>query len=449
LSEVRGRFCSFEVPEAWLPDPPCGAGEPLPGDERATVLAFERFLPRPSSPAEAARELLRGLPDLFEECQLLSQGPAVLAEGREGFALAFRYRDEEGDLRRQRRVYSTSGLYVCELVAELPDGSTSCPEHWLDAIVGSLRLRGVEFCAGARPLDLGRLDEPVGDAGGPRQDYPFLGRSLVVPTGWEVADGGDGVLVRGRGAELGVQRVMGCDGDASEWFAARMAEAATTGELVLGSSQWEDDAGRELASILLDDRTRRTWQSGARRQSLEVFTGEPVPAVFRLMAEPARMDEARPALLALIGASRPLPPEQWRTRAAEGWLDLVLAGGWHNPARGAYLLIADRVVTLSLLAQPTPSPLAVLAGALQRGARQGLSRLDEETAARGPLRGIEALSVRLTGVGHMGDAVVVQGLWLVAGDVLYTCLTQGADLDLVDRMQADAAAGLRLPGMEH
>ena len=169
--------------------------------------------------------------------------------------------------------------------------------------------------------------------------------------------------------------------------------------------------------------------------------------MFRLVAEPDRLEEARPALLTLLGASRPLPPEQWRTRAAEGWLDLTLAGGWHNPARGAYLLVADRVVTLSLLAQPTPSPLAVLADALQRGARQGLVRVDEETAAGGPIREIEALSVRLKGFGHMGVPVLVQGLWLVAGDVLYTCLTQGGDFDVVDRVQADAAAGLRLPRM--
>lgn len=448
MSEIRGRFCSFEVPEGWRPEPPCGAGEPLPDGERATVVVFERFLPSPAGPAEAARELLRGLPDLFDECQLLSEGPIALDEGREGFALAFRHRDEDGDLRRQWRVYTTSGPYACELVAELPDGSTSCPDRLLDAIVGSLRLRGVEFCAGASALRAEHLARPGGDSDEPRQDYPFLGRSLVMPAGWEVADGGDGVLLRGPGAELGVQRVMGCDGDASEWFAARVAEAATSGELVLESRQWEDSEGRELAALLLDDRTRRTWSTGARRKSLEVFVGEPVPAVFRLVAEPARLEEARPALFALLGGSRALPGERWRTRAAEGWVRLVLEGPWHNPARGAYLLMAERVVTLSLLAQPSPSPLGVLAGALQRGARQGLGRLDEETAARGPLRGIEAFSVRLRGVGHMGDAVVVQGLWLVAGDVLYTCLTQGADLDLVDRVQAEVAAGLRLPGME-
>lgn len=448
MSEIRGRFCSFEVPEAWLPEPPCGAGEPRPADERATVLAFERFLARPSSPAEAARELLRGLPDLFEECQLLGQGPIAMAEGRVGFALAFRYRDEDGDLRRQRRIYATSGPYVCELVAELPDGSTSCPEHWLDAIVGSLRLRGVEFCAGARPLRLARLQAPVGDVGELRQDSPFLGRSLVVPPGWEVADGGDGVLVRGPGAELGVQRVMGSDGDASEWFAARMGEAATTGELVLGSRQWEDDVGGELAALLLDDRTRRTWQSGAGRQSLEIFSGEPLPAVFRLVAEPARADEACPALLALLGGCRPLPPERWRTRAAEGWVHLVLDGGWHNPARGAYLLAAEKVVTLSLLAQPSPSPLGVLAEALLGNARQSLERIDDEKANRGPLRGIEALSVRLTGRGPMGGPARVRGLWLVADQILYSCLVQGADPDVVDNVQAGVARGLRLPGME-
>ena len=55
--------------------------------------------------------------------------------------------------------------------------------------------------------------------------------------------------------------------------------------------------------------------------------------------------------------------------------------------------------------------------------------------------------MRLKGVGHMGVPVVVQGLWLVAGGVLYTCLTQGGDFDVVDKVQADAAAGLRLPGM--
>lgn len=448
MSEVRGRFCSFEVPDEWRAEPPCGAGEPLPEGERATVVVFERFLPGPAGPADAARELLRGLPDLFDECQLLGQGSIALAEGREGFTLAFRFRDEDGDLKRQQRVYTTSGPYACELVAELPDGSTSCPDRLLDAIVGSLRLRGVEFCAGASTLRAGPLASSGSDADVPRQDYPFLGRSLVLPAGWEVADGGDGVLLRGLGAELGVQRVMGCDGDASEWFAARMAEAAASGELVLESKQWEDSEGRELAALLLDDRTRRSWSTGARRQSLEVFAGDPVPAVFRLVAEPARLEETRPALFALLEASLALPGEQWRTRAAESWVRLVLEGPWHSPARGAYLLMADRVVTLSLLAQPSPSPLGVLADALQRGARQGLRRIDEETATSGLLRGIDALSVRMRGVGHMGDAVVVQGLWLVAGDVLYTCLAQGADLDTVDRVQADVAAGLRLPGME-
>lgn len=448
MSEVRGRFCSFEVPEGWLPEPPCGAGEPLPVDERATVLAFERFLPSPSSPAEAAREFLRGLPDLFEECRLERQAPVTLAEGREGFALAFRYRDEDGDLRLQRRVYVTSGPYVCELVTGLPDGSASCPDRTIDSIVGSLRLRGVDFCAGANPLALGPRGTSAGATGGQRQGVPFLGRELTVPTGWEVADGGDGALFRARGAELAVHRVMACDGDVGEWFAARMAAAARDGELVLESGQCEDDEGQELAALLLDDRTRRTWQSGARRQVFEVFSGEPVPAVFRLSVEPARLEESRPILLTLVVGSRPLPVESWRMRAAERWLRLVLEGPWLNPAPGAYLLVAERVVTLSLLAQSSPSPLGVLAEALLGNARQNLVRIGEEKLSRGPLCGVDALSVCLTGRGFMSGPTRVRGLWWVADQALYSCLVQGGDLDVVDKVQADLVAGLRLPGAE-
>ncbi len=420
----------------------------MAADERATVLAFERFLPFPSSPAEAAREVLQGFPDLFEECWLERQGPVALAEGREGFGLALRYRDEDGDLRLQRRVYATSGPYVCELVAGLPDGSASCPDRLIDSIVGSLRLRGVEFCAGASPITFGPRGGSAGAPDGPRQDLPFLGRSLAVPTGWEVADGGDGALFRAHGAELAVQRVMACDGDVSEWVAARMGGAARDGELVLGSGQWEDDEGHTLAALLLDDRTRRTWQSGARRQVLEVFSGEPVPVVFRLSVEPARLEETRPTHLTLVAGNRPLPSECWRMRATEGWLRLVLDGPWHNPAPGAYLLVADRVVTLSVLAQPSPSSLGVLAEALLGNARQNLERIDEEKASRGPLRGVEALSVRLTGRGFMGGPTRVRGLWWVADQALYSCLVQGSDLDVVDKVQAEIAAGLRLPGVE-
>lgn len=436
------------MPDGWTTQPPCGAGEPLAEDERATAIVFERFLAVPASPAAAARELLRALPDVFDECVLLEQGPVRVADGREGFGLAVRYRDDDGDLRFRRHLVATAGPYVCELVVEHPEGSASCPEETVKAIAGSLRLVGVDFCASARALDRDWFRAPAEGGEDAPREFPFLGRSLPTPQGWTAAEGGDGASFRAPGVELGVRRVMASDGDAGEWLAGRMGEAAARSETVLASRQWEGEDGAELAGVLTDDRARLTWQSNVRRQVLEVFAGEPVPAVFRLAAEPQRLEEAAAALGSLLHGSVALPEERWRTRVAEPWVKLVLEGPWRNPALGAYVRVGEPVATLALLAQPSPSPLGVLADALVRGLRPSLEKVDDERSSRGPLRGVEALSVRVTGRGNLGSGTVVRGLWLVSEGTLYTTVLQGSSAELVDTLGSELGRGLDLPGME-
>lgn len=403
----------------------------------------------PEPAAAIVARVREAFADLFEGGEVLGERAQPVAGGFPGHRLAYTFRDDDFALRRHDWLVVTAGPYVCEVTVERPAGFEGCPDRLVDAILASLTLQGLYFCGAAVPLDLSTRLRDAAPAPGGRCGFPFLGRSLAMPGGWEREAAEDGLQLRHQEAELTVERVAASDGDATTWLDDRLRALARNEHRVLATGQWDDEEGGEWAALRFEERElSRTWQTGACRQVLEIYSGQPLPAVLRLRALPQRASALEPALLALAAGAAPLPEQEWRTRTAEPWLAMVLEGAWQHMDRGLYLCPAPPVTMLYVFAQPSPSTLGVLAEPLLENARQGFGEVRAEAHAQARLRGVPALSARIDGRDREGEPRHLRAAWLHPEGALYTCLVQSADANAADRVAAELVGGLRVSGME-
>jgi hypothetical protein len=220
MKRYESRYCTFGVPDDWVPQPPSGYAEPGDDEGRQSAQAVERWLreaPTAAAHAKWQQELLPALYPSFElvgegrfppaSAQLTAGGGPVRGgwtsrgtgggtagagaagserEAVDGSFLSFRYRNGDHEPTVARVIYLLRGPLACELT--LAAGITASPERerererlW-DAIAKTFTLRGVEFLS---RLDTGRQLFGEGPRAAPaaRQVVGSPGRQAATPAG--------------------------------------------------------------------------------------------------------------------------------------------------------------------------------------------------------------------------------------------------------------------------
>ncbi|HVR06581.1 MAG TPA: hypothetical protein VMW75_00915, partial [Thermoanaerobaculia bacterium] len=488
----ESRYCTFAVPDNWVPQPPFGYAEPGDDEGRLSAQALERWLPKATTAAAHAARLKELLPALYSAFELVGEGrfPAAAApspgavtarggwtskaaaaaagnpaaesgrEGGEGRFLTFKYRNGDHEAAIARVIYLLRGPLACELT--LSGSVAASPERdrerlW-DGIAKTFSLRGLELLS---RLELGRplFSEGLQAAilAGPRrqptamQKFPRAGVALPPPAGWEVAEEeGDAVLRRNE-AEIRLRRpvgVAGGDGNAGAWFAWRMRQLQDSAGLVLGCERGKL-AGVPYAAVLHDEKAQtRSWSTAAARRTLELFRGTQPPQWWALRAHESAMPDLRPVLEQLVAAAETLPPEEWQLKLAEPWIDFTLEGPWQAASPGLYATLTERQPLFahlasaeSKLALATLRPQAV--ASLRRGA--ALERVDAENEVLGEWRGYPALRYSLDGASRRAPAVSVRAVWLAPERRLYSLYVQGAGANVADPLFLGLLEAIRLP----
>jgi hypothetical protein len=444
-------FCSLGVPDDWVPAPPLGLEEPRrQREDRLSLQVAEIWVNPPVAANEYAQKQRDVLAQVYEDFQLVLEGPLSGTDPRSGAMLVFEYENEERLTSQEVRVFRVQGPQICTLTLLGPGGPSRSRDQVFDAIARSFEPRNADFFAKAEqtPL-LGGLDQgvpPPPDPTALRETFPRACVSIPVPRGWEARRERDGVVFGRTGAEIRLRRILENGGSPNLWFASRMKELRDTpGSLVFTWNQAPLQDGRRHAAILSDETARsRSWTTAATPRTLDVMIADQQPLAWTLRAPSSSFQDLQAVLQGLIAGTIFLDPSEWETCPPEEWIDVTLRGPWKAEGPGTYSLFDDGgALILQLNRAESHSSLDTLRPRLLESLRRALKvqRNTAEVETPGLFRGLEAL--RYAGKGRMA----VRAIWLRSGENLYSCTLIGSDPKRTDELFLQLVAGLRLPGM--
>lgn len=442
------RFCALSVPDDWVPVPPLGLGEPRRRERRLSLQVSEDWLRTPTAAADHARRQKELLSRVFEDFELLREGPFPDARSA-GYVVLFEYENEERLLSREMRIYRSQGLQVVSLTLLGEGGEDRVRDQIFDAVARSFESRGGEAFAKAerRPLLPGLEAEalPPADPTASRERFPRACISLGVPRGWEVLREEGLAVLKRSGAEIRLRRVLEHKNDAGIWFERKMKSLRDhPGSLVTAWSEGTLTGGRPYAAVLYDETGRtRSWNTAAVKRTLDVAIADRQLLEWSLQAPSSAFLDLQALLQGVIASTVFLDPAEWETCPVEPWLSLTLRGPWEAQGPGTYVHSEQADLLLQLGAVESHSPLETLRPRLLESLRRSykVQKSASEKESLGLYRGLEAL--RWSGQGKRW----VKGIWLRAEENLYSCVLQGRDAAKVDELLLQIVEGLRLPGM--
>ena len=452
MNRYESRYCTFVVPNDWVPLAPFGFAGPGDEDDRMTAQAMERWLEESPPAADYARRQAELLPALYDRFEILREGPYRSDGPGDGHFLAFRFRSEEGDRSLGKVIYLVQGPLVCDLTLTGLDGPDPDRDRLFEAIGKTFSLRGVDHLARLEkgPLlseDFRRPDVPAWP--GPRRKFPRACVSLPVPSGWEVADEDGQAVFRRGGVEIRLRRVLGSDGDVDDWFGERMKQLQETESLLLRSERGALERGDYAALLFEEKGASRRWNTAAVTRTLELFIGDEQPLLWTLHGKAEGFSQHLPLLEQLALAAEFLPPAEWETKLAEPWIDLTLKGPWRTEGPGVYVTQGSTLSFLYLNEQPNRKSMADLAPHLADSVRQGspLRVVRREKKTLGLWRGRDAFRYSSDGSDEAGEPRRLRVLWTTSGEALFTCLVQGSERRSTDSIFLRAIEGIK-PSMK-
>jgi hypothetical protein len=447
LKHYEFRFCALAVPDDWIPVPPLGLAEAQSGEERLSLMVSEQWLPEPVTAAEHGKQQAELLARVLDDFKLIASQPWL--DPRIGWTATFEYENEERLTSRETRMWRSQGPQLIGLTFLGPGGPNRSRDQVFEAIARSFELRGGEaFARLERTPLLAALESEIqtpADTAAVRERFPEVTISLVVPRGWEAAaEKGQAVLLRS-GVELRARRVLEHGNKADLWFERKMKQLRDSGSsLVMAWSQGTLPKGGPYAAVAYDETAlSRTWNTAAVQRSLEVAISGRQLVEWSIRCPSSSFRDAQAILQGVIASAESLDPSEWETCPPEPWLDLSLKGPWEAVGPGTYTRKDGGFVLLQLAAQESHSPLEALRPRLLEGLRRAAAvRRPTEKESTGLFRGLDAL--RWEGDGRMA----VRGIWVRTGDLLYSCVLNGADPHGTDELFKLLVSGLNPPGAQ-
>lgn len=455
MKRYESSICTFAVPGDWEAEPPFAFREPGEEGDRMGVQILERTLADMPSAATYAREQKPILAELYESFELLQEGPQRMEGPGEGYAIFFRYVDEEENPARGKMIFFTCGPLVCQLFLSGPDGDDPERDRLFESIAKTFAFRGAESLAGAKAGGLTsetlRISQAEAGKGwpGPWRKFPRCCVSTPLPIGWEVlTDERDDVLFRRGSAEIRLHRELGENNEADVWFAGRLKHLQATGDRLIGTEQGELERG-PFAAVLYEERGAvRTWKTAAVIQGLDLFLGDQQPLVWSLRAPESGLSDLRTFSESLIAATSFLDPSEWETRIAEPWVEYVLKGHWEPQGEGLYVQPEEDMAFVHLSRGSNNFTLDSLQPSILDSMHQGIDLMDgfSKSQVSGAWRGHDAFHYTLEGVDkESGTDVSVQTVWLSGNLFLYSIFVRSADALMTEGLSRGLLEGFRQP----
>lgn len=436
MNRYESRICTFAVPGDWVAEPPFAFREPGEEGDRMGAQILERTLAEMPSAATYAREQKPILAELYEGFELLQEGPQRIEGPGEGYAIFFRYVDEEENPARGKMIFLTCGPQVCQFFLSGPDGDDPERDRLFEAIGKTFAFRGAESLAGAKAGGLTSeiLRMPQAEAAkgwqGPWRKFPRCCVELPLPSGWEVAiDERDDVVFRRGNSEIRLHRELGENNEADVWFADRMRKLQEGGDRLIGSEQGELDERGPFAAVLYEERGAvRTWKTAAVMRGLELFVNDQQPLVWTLRVTVSELSGLRVFFESLVAAARFLDSSEWETRTVEPWLDCILIGPWTSQGGGVYARESVPPTILITAREANTIPLADLREPIARSIdhKSMLSRISSQEEGLGPVGRHEGFYIYREGYADTGLPASFRGTWIQAQGYLYSIVTVGA-----------------------
>jgi len=437
LNRYESRTCTFVAPSDWLAEPPYAFREKGEEGNRLGVQILERCLADMPAAASYARDQKPILAELYEGFELLQEGPQRLEGPGEGYAITFRFIDEDENPSRGKMIFFTCGPLVCQLFLSGPDGDDPERDRLFEAIAKTFAFRGAESLAGAKAggltSDVLRMDQAEAAKGwpGPWRKLPRCCVSVPLPIGWEVvSDERDDVLFRRGTAEIRLHRELGETNEADVWFADRLKRLQEEGDRLLGSKQGELDRGPFAAVLSEEGGAVRTWKTAAVRWRLDLFVGDQQALVWTLRAPEGGFTELRTFLESLAAAAVFLDPAEWETRVAEQWVEYVLKGHWEPQGPGLYANIQQLPLFVHLTLEPNTQVLDRLQSSILGSLRQGFPVREGamESSLAGTFKDHEMFSYSLDGRETESSSLIsIRATWMLKSQELYSVLVRGRD----------------------
>ncbi len=444
----ESRHCRFGAPDSWVYCPPFGLSEPGDDEDRLNAQVLERWMERPTTAADWARNELAVLPILLQEFDLEAERSLDVPSGS-GHALTFRFRNDDGDNACERRVYLTQGPLLCELTISAVERPPDQRNPLFDGITATFALQGTEHLARVEPLPalLRPLEPPPEGSRLPgRQSFPTCCVSIPVPDGW--ASSGEGVTARLQidDAEIVVERQLLSDGDLDLWYSARMEALKEAGSELIRTERGELPEGQPYTAIAYDaGSAQRSWKTSAVKRRLELFVDHHQPLQWSLEAHDSRFPVHQPVFEAVIAQTTFLDPSEWQTPLPQPWLDVVLKGPWRPAGGGAFLCVDDPTFTyLYLSVLPCTTAVRKLGPSLADSLRKGVDQVLKEEELAAEWHGLDSFRYSVDGRDDEGKPVSQRGLWFMAREILYTVVVAGNVRSEVDKVLAQLMDGVRV-----
>jgi hypothetical protein len=455
LKHYASRTCTFAVPDEWVAEPPFAFREPGEEGDRMGAQILERSLADMPSAASYARDQKPILGELYDGFELLQEGPQRLEGSGEGYAVTFKYLDEEEYPSRGRMTVFTCGPLVCQLVLSGPDGVDPERDRLFESIARTFSFRDAEVFAEAKAggmtsetLRLPQAEAAKGWPGAWRK-FPRCCIELPLPIGWEVVtDERDDVLFRRGSGEIRLHREIGANNEADVWLEDRMNRLREQGDRLLSSEQGELERGAYVAVLSEERGAIRTWKTAAVTRVLDLFWGDQQPLVWTLRAPEAGFSDLRLFLESLIAASRFLDPSEWETRIAEPWVDYVLKGHWEPQGPGLYVQPEEEMTFVQLSQEASDFPLDKLQPSILDSMRRGNVLMEGSTEVHlsGVWRGHEAFHYAVDGVDEeSGEDVSLRAVWLSGNRLLYNIFVRGVDPESTEGLSRSLLDAFRAP----
>lgn len=442
MKRFESRYCAWEAPSDWEPEPPAGCSEPGGAEGRMRVQVVESWLPEPASAHEKATRHLESLPHLLHKFEMIDEGPAEGDGDR--YRLRYRYLSDVGDMTLETRLVVVHGPLACEMTMSRVDEDDDERQRILEAIGQSLELERVEFLSNVLDIDL--LDPSILAEGAPgsRTAFPHLCSELTPPPDWQLGDDPLHVAFELGAATIRGRRVFGGI-DADKWLEKEMESLRGDSSLLLNSRAGELNQGVPYAAVLADPSgAERRWSSAAELRSLAFLLDGPQPIEWRLRCPKDEFERHHPTLQRLVKSCSYLDPKDWLTSPPEPWLDVTLTGGWRAEGDGVYVDIDSGFVFLYLNRLPCKVPLDHLASSIADNLRSSMITVEDHSEARGLWNRLESYRYAADGTLEDGRQLSLRTVWIAFEQEVYCVLVQSTETSRAESVFTQVLQGLRI-----
>ena len=450
MKRYESRYCSYDVPDDWEPQPPYGYAEPTDAEYSMSVQALERWLDQPMAPIDYAEGEKEVLPHLLDRFELLDEGVHTLERGLgEAYFLSYNSVNEDNEPIVAKKIYLTRGPYFVEMELSRPGEDDPPRADLMERIARTLTLRHVSFMDRYEPFVF-FPDEEQGEEARlteERRSFPRCCVSLPLMAGWELTEDDGDAVYRRSGAEIRLNRPVGIEPDAEVWLSDKMRWIEDTQSLLFSSDRGELETGEPYAAVVYEKvGETRKWNTAATQRVLEVVVEAEQVLLWSLRSPESTFHHNLPTTRELITAPELLDPSKWETALAEPWINLLLRGGWRSEGPGVYCNLEEELI-LQPNREPNRAPLVDLKPSIIESLRSSVDQKREfqEQEQSGKWQGADALKYSVDGSSPTGEPLNIRSIWCNKKQTLYSTVILSRETQVADQQFETLTNALELP----